>query len=357
MRERTWTSRQDVLRFMDIFLVEGCKAIFRMAFALLQLVKLDLDVSLVARARVFATAAFASLIMVPLSPQNLILADAEAWWNEIRYWTLDPTFCFKTQLLAKMYPKLHRKFGKMTKRYPQRKVISRVIKHNETWALENMPIYVDQTPPRPMSFTSDRGTLARPAAVRASLAQWLPASLTSTTLDLIYSTEIHGRSLASLYGECRRSKNTIVLIEALTVGTSATIGMFAANAWNVRPSSYGSGECFLFRAAPTPRCFHWAPDLSGSDGALEDQATREQFMVARADFMAMGASNEGTHGLRLDRDLIKGESHRALGFNNEPLPGRAAFDIGVLEVYRLIREVGGKAIGHDQNLVWNTEGL
>ena len=37
---------KDVLRFMDIFLVEGRKAIFRMAFALLQLVKVDLEVRL-----------------------------------------------------------------------------------------------------------------------------------------------------------------------------------------------------------------------------------------------------------------------------------------------------------------------
>merc|ERR1712194_735398 len=211
--------------------------------------------------------------------------------------------------------------------------------------------------PKPIGFTSDKCTLAKPVSVRAHLAKWLPPSLKATQLDLIYSTEIHGRSLASLYNESKRSKNTIMLIEALTVSTSATIGMFASHAWTLHPSSYGCGECFLFRATPTPKCFDWEPDFSDSIDAMEDQAAREQFMVSKAEFLAMGANNEGLNGLRLDQDLIKGESHTALGFHNEPLPGRTNFEIGVLEVYQLVREVDGKAVGHNDNLVWDMEGL
>ena len=46
---------KDVLRFMDIFLVEGCKAIFRMAFSLVQLVRYNLKVSLIAHVLIFVT--------------------------------------------------------------------------------------------------------------------------------------------------------------------------------------------------------------------------------------------------------------------------------------------------------------
>jgi len=318
----------DILRFVDIFLVEGCKAVFRLALSLCQLVRFDL--------------------------KSLILTDSESWWREIRSRTLSPEFSFKKHLNL-MYPK----FGKVAKRYPNRRGLRRAMKYNERWALENMPIYIDETPPKPMGFTSNECTLAQPASVRSNLAKWLPPSLKSTQLDLIYSTEIHGRSLVAFYNECQRSKNTIVLIEALTGSTRATIGMFASHAWNINSGSYGDGECFLFRSNPNPKCFHWVPDFAGSMDALESQAVSEQFMVAKRDFIAMGANEDGTNGLYLDQELVRGESHPALGFKNEPLPGESheTFDIGVLEVYRLIREIDGKAIGHDDALVWDLEGL
>lgn len=253
-----------------------------------------------------------------------------------------------------MYPK----FGKIAKRYPKRRVIRRTQKYHEKWAMENMPVYVDQTPPKPIGYTSDNCILAKPATIRSNLAKWLPPSLKLTKLDLIYSTEVHGRSLAALYNECQRSKHTIILVEAITGSTTSTIGMFASHAWSTQPSSYGDGECFLFRANPNPKCFNWTPDFSGNMDDMENQAVREQFMVARSDFIAMGANKDGTNGLRLDQDLINGESQPALGFDNEPLPGNnhTTFDVGIVEVYRLIREVDGKSIGHDEK-VWDLEGL
>ena len=251
-----------------------------------------------------------------------------------------------------MYPK----FGKIAKRYPKRRVIRRTQKYHEKWAMENMPAYVDQTPPKPIGYTSDNFILAKPATVRSNLAKWLPPSLKLTKLDLIYSSEVHGRSLAALYNECQRSKHTITLVEAINGSTTSTIGMFASHAWSTQPSSYGDGECFLFSSHP--KCFNWTPDFSGNMDDMENQAVREQFMVARSDFIAMGANKDGANGLRLDQDLICGESQSALGFDNEPLSGNdhTTFDVGIVEVYRLIREVDGKSIGHEEK-VWDLEGL
>ncbi|KAL7542273.1 hypothetical protein ACHAWF_007133 [Thalassiosira exigua] len=322
----TILKRTDVLRFMDIFLVEGCKAIFRLALSLLMLVKHD------------------------LKAKRLMLTDSQSLWNEIRYRTLDPTFNFDKHLQC-MYPKL---LGKRVRPWPRRRYLRRAMKHHEQWALENMPIYIDQTPPRPMGYTSDKCTLVKPAPVRSNLAKWLPPSLKLTKLDLIYSTELHGRSLASFYDKCQRTKNTVVLLEAMAGKTNATIGMFASHAWCINSGSYGDGECFLFRADPDPKCFNWVPDYSGKIDDREERALSEQFMVARSGLIAMGANSDGTNGLRLDKELIKGESHTALGFNNEPLLGgnRKAFEIGVLEVYQLVREIDGQVVGHDKNLVW-----
>ncbi len=322
--------RDDVLHLMDIFLVEGCKAYFRMALSLIKLIsKKELKI--------------------------LTLTDSESWWNEIRKKTFHPEFTLAKHL-DKMYPKA----GKIAKLYPNRRMLRRALKYHETWAVENMPIYVDETPPKPLGYilSDDKPVrLAKPTIVRSNLAKWLPVSLKTTKLDLIYSTDIHGRSLASFYNQCNRYKNTIVLIEAIVGNVTATIGMFASHAWNVNPASYGDGECFLFRVDPDPKCFNWTPDFSGIDD-FESQAIREQYMVAKSDFLAMGANAEGTNGIRLDQDLINGESYSALGFDNEPLPGNdhSKFDIGVVEAYRLIREVDGKVIGEEEK-VWDLNGL
>jgi hypothetical protein len=131
-----------------------------------------------------------------------------------------------------------------------------------------------------------------------------------------------------------------MLVEAIIGNHSSTIGMFASHAWRTNYHSIGDEECFMFRMSPDPQCFYWvptAPDVSGNIDDMEQQALREQFMIARSDYIAMGANGEGTNGLRLDRDMSKGESYRAAGFHNEPLPGQTTFDIGLVEVYQLIR--------------------
>lgn len=265
----------------------------------------------------------------------LLLTDSD-WWAEIRYRTLDPGFSLQRHMDI-MYPKLCKK---LRTRYPKRHVLSRVIKCHEKWALQNLPTCIDQTLRKTIAYTSDKSILAKPGSVRLCLTEWLPASLKSTKLDLIYSTDIHGRSLASLCKQCERSKNTVLLVEALHDKSSSLIGMFATHAWITQPRSYGDNGCFLFRAHPNPKCFKWMQDLDNIKD-LENQAVSEQLMVCNSDFIAMGANTNGTNGLRLDKELIKGESHPALGFKNDPLPGdnQRTFDIGHLEVYRLIRDI------------------
>ena len=272
---------------------------------------------------------------VIIMAKSLVLTNSKSWWNEIRCRTLDRTFSFQTHLRL-MFPK----FETISKRYPRRRLLSRMNRFHEQWALENMPAYVDQMPPKPIGFTSNGCVLAKPASVRSNLAKWLPPSLRSTKLDLIYSTEKHGRSLTSFYNECQRTKNTVMLVEAIIGNHSSTIGMFASHAWRTNYHSIGDGECFMFSMSPDPQCFYWvptAPDVSGNIDDMEQQAQREQFMIARSDYIAMGANGEGTNGLRLDRDMSKGESYRAAGFHNVPLPGQSTFDIGFVEVYQLIR--------------------
>ena len=347
----TILKREDALHFMDIFLVDGSKALFRLALSLVQLVpksKLKVSTSVMLQLPYNAD----HLSVPVLTAHNKTLNSAHEWWDEIRIQTMDPSCEFEAQVKL-MYPKL----GKFAKRYPRRRVLKRAISFHQKWAVANMPIYIVQTPPKPIGFLTDKPIkLAKLTAIRSNLAKWLPTVLKTTKLDVIYSTEVHGRSFAAFYKECRRTKNTIILVEALCGNKSAIIGMFASHAWVVNPSSFGDGECFLFQAYPDPKCYNWVPDFSDD---TEHQAVREQFMVARNEFIAMGANAEGTNGLRLDNDLNSGESYPTLGFENESLlgAGRERFEVGVMEVYRLMREVDGKAVDGDDESIWDLEGI
>jgi hypothetical protein len=318
-------------------MIEGCKAIFRLALSLLQLVpkkcvKVRNNNQSNCSCFTFCFLSFTNAIPM----KTLVLTDSDSWWTEIRNRTMDPGFSFHKHLEI-MYPKHYRK---MTARYPRRHVLARVMKYHEKWALENMPLLIDQSPRKPIGCTSEKCILAKPVSFRLCLTEWLPAALKSAKLDLIYSTNIHGRTLASLYKQCEWSKHSVVMVEAFSGKRRSVIGMFATHAWSINPRPYGDSECFLFRVDPDPKCYKWTPDPRYLDD-IENNTASEQFMVSRSDYIAMGANNDATNGIRLDKDLIKGESHSALGFSNEPLLGdnRRAFDIGHLEVYRLIRDI------------------
>ncbi len=256
------------------------------------------------------------------------------------------------------------------------------------------PSHVDKEIPRPI--------LAQPIHVRTWLAQWLPLSLRFTNLDLIYSTNFHGRSLERFYNHVQGTNKTLLLAQVLLAGSSnnnnkthtpeashettddqqrhhdgeVVIGMYASQPWKPTTHVYGDGECFLFRLSPDPQVWKWKPRLPApsrsndedddnqndvsfflptanrrqqtpSSGALHfDNATalREQFMVATSQYISMGANPDGSCGLRFNEDLTKGESSSAAGFDNEPLvPHQEMFEVGLVEVYRLLRQFDGHA--------------
>ena len=310
----TLLKRDDLLRFMDVFVIDGGKAIFRLGLSMLHLISKK-------------------------AIGSLPITDSSSWWSEIRRRTHDRQFSFQSHLQL-MFPK----FETISMRYPRRSLLGRMNRFHEKWALEIMPTLIDETPPKPLSITasSSECVLAKQANVRMNLAKWIPPSLQSTKLNLIYSTEKHGRSFVSFYNECHKAKNTVLLVEAINGNVSSIVGMFASHAWAINHHSLGDGHCFLFRIDPIPKCWYWTPDVHASTNLhdLENLAVREQFMIARSDFIAMGANREGTNGLRLYSDLSKGESHSAAGFDNEPLAGQhhKTFDVGIVELYQLVRD-------------------
>mmetsp|Transcript_4011 Transcript_4011/g.7709 ORF Transcript_4011/g.7709 Transcript_4011/m.7709 type:complete len:624 (+) Transcript_4011:140-2011(+) len=331
----TILKREHVLRIMDIYTIEGYKVIFRLGAIILCL---------------------AHAYMIPYE-----LGSADAFWRGVKRVAHSDVFLF--DILIKQSYGFNGKKYRSRRSFPRRKFIQRIMSYNEKWAENIATDNVMLLTHKPLGFVEGDIpiVLARNAAERLSLAEFLPFSYKATKLELIYSSNVHGRSLEMFYKLCARAKHTITLIEVLNTG--AIIGMFATDTWRNTTKVYGDGECVLFRLKPDPVCFPWVHDITKSMRLLNvdaDESTSnmrnevalKQFMISRSNFISMGSNENGQSGLRLDDDLSKGSSARARGFNNEPLagPDLPEFDVGLVEVYHLLREFDGKAIDGEEDL-------
>ncbi len=292
----------------------------------------------------------------------------------------------------------------MSRSFPRRKFIQKLFNYNSSWASSFASVHVLGLTEKPVGFVEGELpiVLAKNAAERYKIAEFLPFTYKATKLDLIYSTNYHGRSVEMFYKHCARAKHTITLIEVLNTGADSytdsnintgtgtgsettggmTIGMFATDTWHNSRKMYGDGECFLFRLKPDPVAYHWRHDISDSlrnintatsvdsadvkvrtldnnnnnddeSASIKSESLIGQFMISRNNFISLGNNEDGLSGLRLNDDLSRGSSAKARGFNNEPLAGAEypEFDVGLVEVYQLVREIDGRAIDGEED-VW-----
>ncbi len=337
--------REQVLRILDIYFIEGYKAIFRLGTVILCL---------------------CTFYLTPSETTN-----ADAFWKGVKRITHSRIFHFDV-LIKQSYGFNGRKY-RARRSFPRRKFIQRLMGYNTEWAAKYASNHVLDLTEKPLGFVEEDDlpiVLAKNAAERFKLAEFLPFSYKSTKIDLIYSTNVHGRSVDMFYKHCARAKHTITLVEVLNNG--ATIGMFASDTWRNNPKVYGDGECVLFRLKPNPVSFPWQYEVprtlrkvsskdsfsdcdSGDESlsTIQSEGRNGQFMISTSKFIALGNNGDGLSGLRLNEDLSKGSSAKAKGFNNEPLAGLEFpdFDVGLVEVYQLVREIDGRAIDGEED-VW-----
>lgn len=323
--------RDHVLRVMDIFTAEGAHAIFRIGTTLCCLAHAHLGESV--REHCDNTALF---------------------WEGVRRFTHSKHFRFDIFLSHQAYgvQKSMRLFTRPI--FPGWEVVSHLISNNEAWAEKNVStvsIHEDRNPlglmegPHPIE-------LVKHSPERLRLAQWLPPALQSTKLDLVYSSNHHGRSLDMFYHCCSTSKHTLTIMEVL--GTDRVIGMYATQTWHNNPDGYGDGGCFLFRLKPNPERFRYSigeshissfddVDVEPSLSNVEDAG---QLMISSRTFISMGVGEGGASGLRLNEDLTRGSTSKSIGSENDVLvaEGVEVFDVGLVEVYRFIRDVDNKPV-------------
>lgn len=332
-----------IQRIMDVYTLEGYKVLYRVGISLFVLYKIE-------------------------AAQNLItISTADEWWGTLRNWANHRLFNFNV-VMRKAYG-VHGRMLRTQMRFPGRPLLSRIIRVEEQLLAEEgfdddsegnqaSPLgLVEATETIDTSGQVDevvKRVLVEDSSVRQLLANWLPLTMRLTNLNLLYSTNYHGRSLERFYSRVKRAKNTILLAEAYPEhdppgAKPVIIGMYASQAWHPSTQVYGDGSCFLFRISPNAACWKWTPTVEQATNMddLGDLAILNQFMVSRDNFISMGGNHDGSSGMRINEDLTIGESSPAAGFDNEPLHGvgkGSVFSIGLVEVYGLVRQIDGRPL-------------
>lgn len=142
-------------------------------------------------------------------------------------------------------------------------------------------------------------------ADRIELLPLLPLTLQHQEWHMLFSSEVHGCSLITLYERSHSQGPTIVLVRD---ASGHTFGAFASESWHANRSVdahyHGDGDSFLFTTWKGFRSWRW----SGAN---------RYFQLATHDCLAFGG---GAHfGLWLGKALGTGSTGHCETYNNSPL--------------------------------------
>ncbi|XP_075721767.1 GTPase-activating protein skywalker-like [Rhipicephalus microplus] len=156
------------------------------------------------------------------------------------------------------------------------------------------------------------------------LWNWLPPRITTLQPELIYSTNEHGSSLTNFYGHTDTWEPTVLVV--LTT-RGECFGAYCSTRWMERKQAYfGTGETFLFTFTPEARRFAWI-----GVGAVRDVPhSAKLFMSANQNMVLIGGGNG--MGLYIDQSLENGRTEHCDTFDNPPLAASNDFAVNILEV-------------------------
>jgi len=308
--------RHHVMRIFDLYSFHGVETLFRFGTALMCLFHAHMNEE----------------------QQDHTITNPTSWWEGIRNYCHTSEKWLDPFLQEMVYGGTAGRFTNRSRsNFPRWELVKRWIAENEEWAKQqNLGPSAKEEDERPLGFVDNKEiVLVRHASERQLLAHWFPTPLKATKLELIYSTNVHGRTVERFYHHVAHVVYSITIMEILDK-EHTLLGMFASQTWHKNVKGYGNGECFVFRLRPNSVCFPFQP-TSGNDAG--------QIMRSGEDFISMGIAKDGSSGLRLNEDFTKGTtSPLNKSFGNGILYENEVFDIGLVEVYRLVREVDGRPI-------------
>jgi len=169
------------------------------------------------------------------------------------------------------------------------------------------------------------------AAEIIEIWRWLPTRLQLLEFEIVYSTDIHGSRLMTLFDKIEFYHTTVIVVKTLN---GDVFGAFCSQPWfnrmpgkALRPSYFGTGESFLFKLRPKIEKYEWIGKSKGG----ETQCDEELFQFADNKTLIVGSGGHGS-GLQIDENIQFGSSSRCNTFQNEQLCDEQHFEIGILEV-------------------------
>lgn len=152
------------------------------------------------------------------------------------------------------------------------------------------------------------------------LREHLLTSAEGRPWNLVYSSNLHGYSIGTLYRSMASAdmSSTLLLIADME---NKVFGAMLSNSIRQSEGFYGNGETFLFTFHPVFKKFCW----SGKNS---------YFLRGTPDNFYIGAS-DGVFGLWLHDDLDHGRTQRCETFDNDPLTAESEdFNIRCVEIWQ-----------------------
>ena len=170
----------------------------------------------------------------------------------------------------------------------------------------------------------------------AYLWSFIPNRLADFQPERIYSTNIHGRRLRTLYDHVAYHENCLIIIRN---ENDEVFGAFCstqlANRYQNR-TWFGTGESFLFKLKPERQIYKWIGYQSSTKGNTKPY--EDYFVSANDDRLQFGGSKEPLNiGLTIDKDLNEGSTRQCDTFDSTPLSTNEHFQIYEIEVFGFTR--------------------
>ncbi|XP_075538889.1 GTPase-activating protein skywalker-like isoform X2 [Dermacentor variabilis] len=160
--------------------------------------------------------------------------------------------------------------------------------------------------------------------VMALVWSWLPARITMLQPEVIYSTNEHGSSLTNFFFHTDTWEPTLLVI--LTT-REERFGAYCSTRWQERNQTYfGTGETFLFTFVPEPRRYTWV----GVGSTQDVPPSSSLFISANQHMIQIGGGNG--MALYIDESMENGRSEHCDTFDNRSLASSDDFVVRILEV-------------------------
>ncbi|RUS90996.1 hypothetical protein EGW08_001213 [Elysia chlorotica] len=162
---------------------------------------------------------------------------------------------------------------------------------------------------------------------------WIPIRLTLKKLERLFSSEVDGTTLRTLYTRSQHAQHTILVIKSTD---GSIFGAFCSEPWFTRHeknqphmSFFGTGETFVFTMYPSMKKFPWAGATVQTRGHTSDH-----FMAGDDTMLIIGSGNG--EAIYLDNMMSSCRSTHCDTFVNEPLCEAQDFSCQVVEVFGFV---------------------